>query len=81
MINRFCRRPLRVTTAAFLSYLLVILTCVPFSTTARSIPAAKVRHGQWVRWRLNLRQQHSVSRVEWVEVDELRQQSGAVGEL
>lgn len=37
------RRPhLRVITAAFLSYLLVILTCVPFSTSARSFSAARV---------------------------------------
>jgi len=42
MLIRFRRRCLRVTTAAFLSYLLVILTCVPFSTSARSVPAAKV---------------------------------------
>src|SRR5215216_4606625 len=41
MLKRFCLPHLRVTTAAFLSYLLVIVTCVPFSTSARSI-AAKV---------------------------------------
>jgi subtilisin family serine protease len=42
MIIRVFRPHLRVTTAAFLSYLLVILTCVPFSTSAGSFPAAKI---------------------------------------
>ena len=42
MIIRFRRPHLRVTTAAFLSYVLVILTCLPFSTSARSFPDAKI---------------------------------------
>ena len=42
MIIRFCRPHRRVTTAAFLSYLLVMLTCVPFSTSARTFPATRV---------------------------------------
>ncbi len=52
MIIHSRRSPLRVITAAFLSYLLVILTCIPFSTSARSlalvrtvqqVPAARYR--------------------------------------
>jgi hypothetical protein len=42
MLIRICQPHLRITTAAFLSYLLVILTCVPFSTSAQSFPTAKV---------------------------------------
>lgn len=42
MLVCFCRRRLRATIATFLSYLLMILTCVPFSTSARSFPVARV---------------------------------------
>ena len=42
MIIRYCRPHLRVITVAFLSYLLVILTCAPFSISARSFAVVKV---------------------------------------